>query len=584
MFTNKTITIVAAAAAAAALAVFAGPSQGSSSLPISSCGQIVTTSAVLTQDLTCPADYGVLVAASGVTIDLNGHVLKGGGFWTGVDLASYDDITIQNGVIRGFGKGLDTGGGADHITISNVVASGNVNQGIRIAGDSASVKSSTASGNGQSGFQIVGDSTSIKSSAADGNGFDGIWVDGTSASVSSSRASGNSSTGVYVFGSSATVKSTKAAGNDGHGIQVLGDAPSVRSSTASGNGAIGIVVSGDRATIKGNHAEANGFWLGGSDGVGAGIVAVGYTTPPTGTNVARGNDDQADCQPSSLCPVSSSQSVKNGWAPITTCAQSVTTNALLMKDLDCAGSGVVVGAGGITIDLNGHVLKGAGSSSGISDYLGHDRVVIKNGVVRNFFDGIHAASNADDVKVSNVVASGNVNDGVYLAGASASISSSTAAGNVGIGLLVMGDSASIASSNASGNGGYGIANTGDGTSIKSSSSTGNTGSGISVKGASITLVSSITSGNGAAGLSLTGASPSVKSVVATGNRSIGISLWGDGVVLNGNRADGNGFSGGSSDGWGLGIEVGGFTTTPLGTNDARGNDEAAECSPASLCS
>jgi hypothetical protein len=51
----------------------------------------------------------------------------------------------------------------------------------------------------------------------------------------------------------------------------------------------------------------------------------------------------------------------------------------------------------------------------------------------------------------------------------------------------------------------------------------------------------------------------------------------------GNRADGNGFVGGVSDGLGLGIRVQNFTTAPVGTNLARGNDDPAECDPGSLC-
>lgn len=58
---------------------------------------------------------------------------------------------------------------------------------------------------------------------------------------------------------------------------------------------------------------------------------------------------------------------------------------------------------------------------------------------------------------------------------------------------------------------------------------------------------------------------------------------GDAAALQGNGADGNGFPAGASDDSGLGIEVTGFTTAPIGTNVALGNDDPAECNPASLC-
>jgi hypothetical protein len=61
-------------------------------------------------------------------------------------------------------------------------------------------------------------------------------------------------------------------------------------------------VTGGAAQIKSNQAEANGFVGGASDGSGFGIVVTGYTTTaPTGTNVARGNDDPTDCFPALLC-------------------------------------------------------------------------------------------------------------------------------------------------------------------------------------------------------------------------------------------------------------------------------------------
>src|SRR5262245_1764191 len=74
MFSRKITTTFAAIVLAAAVAVLAaGPSHGASGVPITTCGQTVTTNAVLTQDLTCGAQMGIVVGASGITIDLGGH-------------------------------------------------------------------------------------------------------------------------------------------------------------------------------------------------------------------------------------------------------------------------------------------------------------------------------------------------------------------------------------------------------------------------------------------------------------------------------------------------------------------------------
>jgi hypothetical protein len=70
--------------------------------------------------------------------------------------------------------------------------------------------------------------------------------------------------------------------------------------------------------------------------------------------------------------------------PITACAQTVTTNAVLMQDLVCSGDGIVIGASGITIDLKGFTVRGDRGSVeyGINAFLGYDDVTVKNGVLR----------------------------------------------------------------------------------------------------------------------------------------------------------------------------------------------------------
>ena len=304
-----------------------GSGAGSSSTPITSCGQIVTTNAVLTQDLTCPGSSGVIAGAAGITIDLKGFALTGDRSPNhyGVLDGSYNGVKVENGVVRDFYDGIDASSGVNAVTVSNVVVSGSVLAGIFIccASASASISSTTASGNGGDGIVIggllariqstnasgnagqginVGGSfASIRSATASGNGANGIYVTGNDASIASSTASGNTNSGVVVVGDSAQIKSAAASGNAGIGIAVQGDGASIGSSTAFGNGNTGIGVDGNLAAIRRNIADANGFPGGASDDTGPGIGVTGYTTAPVGTNVAHGNDDPADCFPASLC-------------------------------------------------------------------------------------------------------------------------------------------------------------------------------------------------------------------------------------------------------------------------------------------
>src|SRR5262245_25345302 len=110
--------------------------------------------------------------------------------------------------------------------------------------------------------------------------------------------------------------------------------------------------------------------------------------------------------------------------PITMCGQTVGTNAVLVTDLECTGHGIVVVAPGITVDLKGHTLVGdrGANDAGVFD-AGHDRITIKNGVIRNFGYGINADLDASQISIVNVVSSGNFSPGISIVGGSASIKS-----------------------------------------------------------------------------------------------------------------------------------------------------------------
>jgi len=325
---RKGARIATALLSAAAVALLAtGSGAGSSTTAITSCGQIVTTNAVLTQDLTCPGSSGVIAGAAGIRIDLRGFTLTGdrSANHYGVLDGSYNGVKVENGVVRNFYDGIDAGSSANTVTVSNVVvsgsvlagificcasastsitsttASGNGGDGIIIGGASAKIQSTNASGNAGQGINVSGTFPSIKSATASGNGANGIYVTGNGASIASSVATGNANSGVIVVGDSARIKSATASGNAGIGVAVQGDGASIASSIASGNGNTGIGVDGNFAAIKGNVANANGFPGGASDGTGPGVGVVGYTTAPVGTNVAHGNDDPAECTPALLC-------------------------------------------------------------------------------------------------------------------------------------------------------------------------------------------------------------------------------------------------------------------------------------------
>jgi parallel beta-helix repeat protein len=65
------------------------------------------------------------------------------------------------------------------------------------------------------------------------------------------------------------------------------------------------------------------------------------------------------------------------------CGTTITSDLKLDHDLACSGDGLVLGADGIRVDLNGHTLAGSGAGLGVLVAARSD-VTIANGVIRNF--------------------------------------------------------------------------------------------------------------------------------------------------------------------------------------------------------
>ena len=174
-----------------------------------------------------------------------------------------------------------------------------------------------------------------------------------------------------------------------------------------------------------------------------------------------------------LVVVVAPEATGKGGTVITSCGQTVTTNAVLGQDLFCNGEGIVVGAAKITINLNGHRLFGDGDQAdeGVSADGCCDNVTVENGVIRDFGVGIFAFR-VDHFSVRNVVASGN-GGGIFLQqSASDSIQFSTTSGNVGGISLDNAQQSSVTSSTASGNRDFGLFDSGGGDKIKSVTASG----------------------------------------------------------------------------------------------------------------
>jgi parallel beta-helix repeat protein len=117
-------------------------------------------------------------------------------------------------------------------------------------------------------------------------------------------------------------------------------------------------------------------------------------------------------QPSQASDSSGSSGSASTAAPISTslsCGQVIKQSVKLTANLDCKTDGIIVGADGITIDLNGFTLSGPGEKSskvGIM-FADNDEVTVQGpGTITEFQAGA-LFSGGEDNKISRVTFTGN---------------------------------------------------------------------------------------------------------------------------------------------------------------------------------
>ena len=231
------------------------------------CGQTLTESTVLENDLVnCVAD-GLVAGADGITIDLNGHTVDGRTLVTGngVLISGFDGVVVKNGTITGFEVGVSVVFGADGTRVRDLRISGD---GIG-TGIGAQALRTTVTGNTVFGRAV------------------GIVVGGTTTTATGNTVKDND-TGILVAGSGGPVVSRNTAlSNAGHGIQTVAEAAAITGNVANTNGGNGIDVAGRTdATLDGNSASFN---------TGLGIDADGDVIDEGG-NAATGNGSLHQCE------------------------------------------------------------------------------------------------------------------------------------------------------------------------------------------------------------------------------------------------------------------------------------------------
>jgi hypothetical protein len=138
------------------------------------CGSVVTRSVVLTRDLLgCQGD-GLVIGASGITVDLGGHTIAGlvSDDSVGIRNAGRPNVLIKNGVVREFERGVQlTRATANRLRGLTVEL--NASDGIdldRASGNQIRLVGNSANDNDDLGIEAVAGVTDGGGNTASGNG------------------------------------------------------------------------------------------------------------------------------------------------------------------------------------------------------------------------------------------------------------------------------------------------------------------------------------------------------------------------------------------------------------------------------
>jgi parallel beta-helix repeat protein len=394
------------------------------------CGQVLTHSITLSNDLLACAGDGLVIGASGITVDLNGHLVQGTGLGAGVRNPGHHDVTIRNGTIRNFDSG---------VLISesqrNVVAGISFDQtelgGVQLSNaDGSQVRNNQVSGFSGVAFHLTGGSSSnlvAGNAVVAGNG-EAIVVEGGSDNnrLGGNALSGSSDSGIRVdFSTATTVIGNRVAGGSDAAITMTGAPRSVvQSNTVEGVGDAAILLKDSTANVVrfntlGQSADAGVVLSGVSDSLikantmsHAGDAAISLQL---GSSNIRIIDNQASH--SSDAGVFLGDGVGN----------VVRGNVLLSNT-----TGIEVSGGSLnTIEFN-TARAGLGTGIEVADSL--NATVFANTTNDNGTGGIVVDDGALNGNVRGNQANGNGGDGIAVNGPGTGVDGNLATGNGGWGI------------------------------------------------------------------------------------------------------------------------------------------------------
>jgi parallel beta-helix repeat protein len=257
------------------------------------CGAVLTSSIVLTRDLTnCPGD-GLVVGADGITVDLGGHAVSGDGAQgtssidAGVRVTGRHGVTVRNGKVSAFDRGVAVTD-SDHVRVERITGSGMPRSGILLVNSTYSVITGNSLSGNDGGVYLWTDSSHnlVTGNHAWGN-EQGITVDGARDNTVAANLVERNAGNIILIGdrnliTGNAVKNAVGCGDEcGYGISLeSGSGNRIVSNLVSGNLLDGIRISNffPDAAADGNLVRGNLVTGSTRDGIAEGTEGERATT------------------------------------------------------------------------------------------------------------------------------------------------------------------------------------------------------------------------------------------------------------------------------------------------------------------
>jgi parallel beta-helix repeat protein len=251
------------------------------------------------------------------------------------------------------------------------------------------------------------------------------------------------------------------------------------------------------------------------------------------------------------------------------CGSLITTDTTLDSDVGpCVGDGLVVATDGVTLDLGGHTVSGAGTGAGVR-VARHTGVEVTGGTIEGFHTGL-VLDEADGNHIWSLTLRDNLRQGITVAGSDANVveknslldndgdairlglsdgnvvRKNIAVGNVfGIGVADFSDGNLVEKNSVSATGVFGIAvfSSSIDNRVEKNDVRGTLlGDGIIVAADSsgTQITKNVTNGNGDDGIDIDNPSTTITANTANDNADLGIEAVAGTTDGGGNRASGNG--------------------------------------------